>query len=149
MEPDERTAEYREALIGDVPTVVAVEGIEYVAGSGFEIELSVRKGIYFAVTHGGADFGVSSTLVIEDGIIVVDGCPLADLKASALDLHGDPMIDLTQSVAWDGTDGQGNAIGGTHTLDYTVAITKPGELGGPWSQSGSIQIDLDNNQPLP
>jgi hypothetical protein len=152
FEEDEHTAGHQEALIGDVPALVAVEGIQYVAGSGFEVELSVRRGLYFAVTHGNAGFGVSSTLAIEDGIIVVGGCPLGDLKANGLELHSGPMIGLTQSVLWDGTDGEGNALGGTRTLSYTVAITKPGhgELSGAWSQSGSVQIDLEPvEQPLP
>src|SRR5262245_10119885 len=127
VDQGEPVAERDQALIGDVPTLVAVDGVRYSPGSGFEIDFSTKKGLYNAATLGNADLNVTSTVTVEDKIIVVGGCPLADLKQTGLaDPRPDPLIELSLGIPWDGTDEDGNAVIGKHELSYTLAIVNPG-----------------------
>src|SRR5262245_32727785 len=117
FESDDGVAERRDALIGDVPALLAVEGIVYAPESGFAVSLLVHEACYTAATKGHAAFGLETNLRIDNGIVVIGGCPLADLKAEAVFEPNDANVALIQSVPWDG-----DPLSGLVTVDYTVAL---------------------------
>lgn len=137
-------------LIGDVPTnhLVAVSGVAYVPGEGLNLSMSVNRGLLRAARAGRTTLMLRVTLTLTDaagnGIIVVDGCPLADIKVDLADPRPDPLPEFTFGVPWDGKDSDGNAMTGMVTVAYSAGVVfepngEPIVL-GPGPVTGTLEV---------
>lgn len=117
-------------LIGDTPTITysAVDG-------GFTVHTAVNAGLLRASQQGNATFAIRTELGITDtdgdGIVVVDGCPLSDIKVDLADPRPDPLIVIDFFVAWDGKDSEGEPMTGTVGVSYTMGVVHTGAVFEP------------------
>jgi hypothetical protein len=116
-------------LIGDTPTshlIGETPTFSYSPADGaFTVGLAVNRGLLEASEAGHASFAVQVSLAISGpdgtGLVVVSGCPLADVKPLA-DPRPDPFVAFNLGVPWDGKDSDGNAMTGKVTVNYTVGV---------------------------
>ncbi len=107
-------------LIGTTPTIT-YSG----ADGGFTVMISVNRGIYEASHMGEADFRIATqfTVTNDAGQRIIDGgeCPVADLKVEFID-DASQLLRVSFTVAWDGKDGNGNAMTGDAMVSYSFQL---------------------------
>ena len=126
-------------LIGDVPTshlIGETPTITYSAlDGGFTVLASVNAGLLNAAQRGNASFAIATRFTVTgaegDGIVIVDACPLSDIKAGLADPRPDPLIEIDFFVSWDGKDSDGEAMTGTVGVSYTMGVVQTGAVFEP------------------
>jgi len=117
-------------LIGETPTITysAVDG-------GFTIRAAVNAGLLKATQRGQANFAIATRFTLvgdgSDGIVVVGGCPMSDIKAGLADPRPDPFIEIEFFVPWDGKDSDGKAMTGTVGVTYSIGVVQTGAVFEP------------------
>ena len=117
-------------LIGETPTITysAVDG-------GFTIRAAVNAGLLKATQRGQANFAIATRFTLvgdgSDGIVVVGGCPMSDIKAGLADPRPDPFIEIEFFVSWDGKDSDGKAMTGTVGVTYSIDVMQTGAVFEP------------------